>query len=211
MAESRVDRRKKSSAPAPAQDKWVTLKEASRVAGVSVSTLRNWYRKEVISSRTERGPNGEQRLVRLDEVTKRAGAADENASPNGEVDLVPVIEALPRLIKDLGEARERAGRAEAKVEMLTEELDQIRSRRENTSTARSELEQENRILQQRLVRLQSQAEQLARRLAAAEGAPPVAADDEVVEEIAPEEEDAYLSLTERWRARRKRKKEARLI
>ncbi|MDQ3986037.1 MAG: hypothetical protein M3280_06015, partial [Actinomycetota bacterium] len=103
---------------------------------------------------------------------------------------------------------ERAGRAEARVEILTEELEQVRSRRDDPSIPPSELEQENRILQQELVRLQSQAEQLARRLAAAEESP--GPQEQAGDEIPPEEEDQYLALTERWRARRKRKKEARL-
>ena len=51
---------------------WVPLAEAVERAGVSRSTLRNWYRNGQIRSRLEDGAYGPQRLVQVDEVTDRA-------------------------------------------------------------------------------------------------------------------------------------------
>lgn len=223
----------KTSSSAKAGPQWVPLAEAAERAGVNPSTLRNWARNGKVESRTANGSGGPRRLVRLEEVVARAsgdsapgpvrgGGGDPSTdgakkrSKSIEEDLgaqlVPVMKALPDMIRELAEARERAGRAEAKVEFLSDQLAELRSRREESGTARGALEQENRILEQRLARLQTQAEQMARRLAAAEQMRPATSDD--VEEVGvasmtPEEEDEYLALTQRWRARRKRKREAR--
>ena len=222
----------KTSSSAKAGPQWVPLAEAAERAGVNASTLRNWARNGKVESRTANGSGGPRRLVRLEEVmarasgdsAPRAGATGDDASSDDAkkrtasieeelgAQLVPVMKALPDMIRELAEARERAGRAEAKAEFLNDQLAELRSRREESGTARGALEQENRILEQRLARLQTQAEQMARRLAAAEQAPPPASDE--TEEVdgasmTPEEEDEYLALTQRWRARRKRKKAAR--
>jgi lambda repressor-like predicted transcriptional regulator len=222
----RKDQPKDKTEKALDSEGWVTLKTAAETAGISVSTLRNWYRKDLIESKTEQGPNGLQRLVRESEVQQRAGVKD-GAAPSDErpgsieeeigAQLVPVMKALPDLIAELAAARERAGRAEAKAEFLSEQLAELRSNRDESGTVRGALEQENRILEQRLARLQTQAEQMARQLAAAEKAQTLApqetdesddAEDVAISSMTPEEEDEYLALTQRWRARRKRKKAA---
>jgi hypothetical protein len=51
---------------------WVPLAEAERVAGVSRSTLRTWYRTGQIASRLMPGPHGLQRLVPLEVVKDKA-------------------------------------------------------------------------------------------------------------------------------------------
>lgn len=47
---------------------WVTLEEAGRLASVSRSTLRSWYRNGRIPSRMVPGPHGPQRIVPLEAV-----------------------------------------------------------------------------------------------------------------------------------------------
>lgn len=223
----------KNSSTGKADPQWVPLAEAAERAGVNVSTLRNWARSGKVESRTANGSGGPRRLVRLEEVVarasgdsppRRAGATGDDVASDDTMQrsrsieeelgaqLVPVMKALPDMIRELAEARERTGRAEAKAEFLSDQLAELRSRREESGTARGALEQENRILEQRLARLQTQAEQMARRLAAAEQARPPASEeteDVGVASMTPEEEDEYLALTQRWRARRKRKKAAR--
>jgi transposase len=54
---------------------WVPLGKAETETGVSRSTLRAWYRNGEIDSRLVDGPNGPQRLVRLDAVVERAAAS----------------------------------------------------------------------------------------------------------------------------------------
>ncbi|MGK5642414.1 excisionase [Streptomyces sp. URMC 126] len=54
---------------------WVTLAKAQAETGVSRSALRSWYRNGEIRSRLVDGPNGPQRLVRLDAVIERAAAS----------------------------------------------------------------------------------------------------------------------------------------
>lgn len=56
----------------PDEEGWVTLDEAMRVAGIARSTLRSWYRSGKIAARMIPGPNGPQRVVRLDEVVEQA-------------------------------------------------------------------------------------------------------------------------------------------
>ena len=56
----------------PRQEGWVTLAEASGAAGVSLSTLRSWYRSGRLPSRMVPGSHGPQRLVPLEAVLDRA-------------------------------------------------------------------------------------------------------------------------------------------
>jgi len=51
---------------------WVPLGVAEAETGVARSTLRSWYRSGQVPSRLVDGPNGPQRLVRLDAVVERA-------------------------------------------------------------------------------------------------------------------------------------------
>jgi hypothetical protein len=247
----------------PAEDdeaSWVGLRQASAEAGISISTLRNWYRKGVIESRIRPGPNGEQRMVRRDEVLHRAGdgnslqAARENtASTNGAgAELVPVARALPDLIKELARARERAGRAETKSEFLSEQLAEAKARAEHLldespirdlqeeakqlraildersgeiETLKSEIagaERERRVAEREreLAERERDAAEHARRVAEKAKEPPpesvtpptqeIQVDDEELDEFPEdfprEEDDEYLALVQRWRARRKRRR-----
>ena len=188
----------KSSDP---EDRWITLKEAAAEAGVSVSTLRNWYRKGIIKSKVRPGPHGDQRFVRLVEVRGRATKPGEKKRPaagrdsDGErgSELVPVAKALPDLIRDLADARERAGRAETKAEFLSEQL----------------------------AAKQQEVERLKRNGAGPTTAPAAikagsAGEDAQGEpgqepstlppDFPPEEEDEFLALIPRWRARHKRRR-----
>ena len=53
-------------------DGWVSLSEAASAAGVSLSTLRSWYRSGKVASRMIPGVHGPERRVRRDEVVERA-------------------------------------------------------------------------------------------------------------------------------------------
>jgi hypothetical protein len=249
--------------PAAASDgddsQWIGLRQASAEAGVSISTLRNWYRKGLIESRLRPGPNGEQRMVRKEEVMRRA--SDGNSSParspedvaanNGAgSELVPVARALPDLINQLAQARERAGRAETKSEFLSEQLAEAKARMEvleddsparelkdegkrlrsllderdsEIETLKSEIagvERERRVAEREreLAERERDAAEHARRIAEQakaksdkpqeSGADSTGAgeDDELPEDFPPEENDEYLALVQRWRARRKRRR-----
>jgi hypothetical protein len=56
----------------PVEDGWVTLAEAVNATGVSLSTLRSWYRTSQIESRMVAGLHGPQRMVLLEAVVNRA-------------------------------------------------------------------------------------------------------------------------------------------
>lgn len=53
-------------------DGWVSLSEAAAASGVSLSTLRSWYRAGKVASRMVPGVHGPERRVRLDEVAQRS-------------------------------------------------------------------------------------------------------------------------------------------
>jgi DNA-binding transcriptional MerR regulator len=168
------------------RSEWIPLKEAAEDAGVSVSTLRNWYRKGQIDSRLHTGPRGKQRLVRKAEILERASdrsggvttARSRSSSSNGhpQSNSSPAPPSLPDLVKELGEAHERAARAEARAEFLSEELAKMEARFE---TLLRESPQETRI------------DDL---------------DDGLPDDFPREEDDEYLPLVQRWRARRQRRK-----
>lgn len=194
---------------------WVTLRRASEETGVSISTLRSWYRKGVVDSRVEKGPNGSQRIVRLEEIAGRAKRADKTEATDAHTrepraDGVALPNELREMIDELAEARERAGRAEARADFLARELTDLRARPSDQREHVAALEAENRMLRARLDMMLRQAEEMARRLSAIEGEP-----DEIdltqngEPALPPEEEDEYLALAQRWKARRIRRKAAR--
>src|SRR3954470_17424472 len=100
---------------------WVTLPEAAAAAGVSVSALRAWYRAGDVPSRMERGPHGQQRLVRLEDTLERAarsrragGSADAGSAPSGPPDTrAAPVDIVAVLGPHLARADDRADRAEA--------------------------------------------------------------------------------------------------
>ncbi len=81
---------------------WVTLREASERAGVSVSTLRNWFRDGKIESRLAPGPTGDRRIVRISEVLERTGR-----SPAGDRQDV-LVEVVLQPQVDVGGSLARA-------------------------------------------------------------------------------------------------------
>ena len=208
--------------PEPADgDGWITLRLASERTGVSISTLRNWYRKGLIDSRVEKGPNGSQRIVRLEEVVARTKAPADQPAPaetttpargatGSSVDL-SVPASFTDLIAEHAAACERAGRAEARCEFLEREIDELRMQLESHSSDRYRaLEAENGMLRQRLELLRGQAEDMARRLSFIEGEPDeIDLAEPTRSAIPPPEEDEFLPLTQRVRVRHKRKRAAR--
>ncbi len=51
---------------------WLTLRQATDVTGIPISTLRKWARRESISSYLEETPVGQLRMISLDDVYRRA-------------------------------------------------------------------------------------------------------------------------------------------
>jgi hypothetical protein len=216
---------KKSAKSNGSHSRWVTLREASDQTGISVSTLRNWYGKGLVNSRVEKGPNGAQRLVMLEEISERVAAKNSNSHSNSSSSnssagtpstaaaaTQPAADAGDRslsvLIEELALARERAGRAEARAELLAQQLTEARAQSGN-SVAAETLKEEIEVLRARVDFHRDQNEELKRRLIVAEL-------DDINENlndgeplVPPEEEDEFLAMTQRWRARRKRRRFAR--
>lgn len=131
----------------PDEPTWVTLKEASARAGVSVSWLRKQYREHGLATRDTVGPRGLQKAVPLEDVMARAavfapgpppseptassGPADrpDVAVPVTLADLAALLERLTRdehqcpLLERLIEVEARAARAEAENAYLLLRLD----------------------------------------------------------------------------------------
>ena len=114
-----------------------------------------------------------------------------------------VSKELRELIDELAAARERAGRAEARAEMLDKQIEQMQAGDKESkgprSAAMEALKAENSVLRERVDFLQEQTEELRRRLISTEL-------DSVNEDaggeplVPPEEEDEFLAMTQRWRA-----------
>lgn len=132
---------------------WMSLPDASQVSGASIGTLLGWVRDDLIESQITDGPEGRRCLVRIEEVLERAdrsrgsestpasetdspqggtsgseGESSREATRAGSNELLPLMKALPELIRELGDARERAARAETKVEFLTQRLAELKNR-----------------------------------------------------------------------------------
>ncbi|MGQ0431440.1 MAG: excisionase [Microthrixaceae bacterium] len=84
---------------------WVTLAEAEETQGVSRSALRSWYRSGQIRSRLVDGPHGPQRLVQMQEVSRRATKSPRiRKSGETQIALAAQIEILQARLNQL-EAR----------------------------------------------------------------------------------------------------------
>ena len=113
------------------QEEWLSLKEASARAGVSISWLRKQYRQNGLPTRETMGPRGKQKSVPLDEVVARAAVF--GASPPGkpgEAEPRPIVmpatselELTGVLLDRLFEAQSRAARAEEEAAYLLLRLD----------------------------------------------------------------------------------------
>jgi len=115
---------------------WVSLKEASARAGVSISWLRKQYRHNGLATRDIVGPRGRQIAVPLEEVVARAAVFSANPAPTGagevpapratapgsdETQRAPDLAAM--LLDRLFDAQSRAARAEAESAYLLLRLD----------------------------------------------------------------------------------------
>ena len=203
--------------PAPST-RWVTLHEAEEATGVPASTVRNWARKDRIPTRFELEPEGQVRMVGLDEVVARArhlgrlrpppaartspappkpsSTSSELAPevPDGSV-LVP-IDAWNRMINQLGNLHE-AGQ-------------QLAEARERAARAETEAV----FLRERLVEMRQQQEAEAATVPMQE---PVTAEPQRIEpqpqtlqepasSEPPEIDPAWLYLYRRWENRSRKRK-----
>jgi hypothetical protein len=165
---------------------WVPLKEAAAEAGVSVSTLRTWSRKGEVDSQVRSGSQGRERVVRKAEILARAAKIPSRsgrgatASTNGKEATVSdgKTPSVSRLIEELGEARERAARAEAAVALLREQLAEANVRLDTLLLAGGTTRPDT----------------------------VEAFDDGLPEDFPRQEEDEYLPLIPRWIARHRRRR-----
>lgn len=139
-----------AASPRPVEDRTaaaarITLKDASRRYGVSISTLRAWSRAGEIDAVMGNGPRGRRWLATPASVAarlRRKGAGARTAAgptADGSAMLVP-RDAWDRLVAQLGnlhqagqqlaEARERAARAETEATFLRERLSEMRQERD---------------------------------------------------------------------------------
>jgi hypothetical protein len=122
-----MDRSKTSEGP-----EWITVPEAAEITGVSISRLLTWCREGLIASEVAETAEGSLRMVRANEAiarTEREGVDSVAPQPRpraGSTELQTIITALPGIIRELGDARERAARAEMKVEFLSQQLKALR-------------------------------------------------------------------------------------
>jgi hypothetical protein len=111
--------------------RWGPLAEAERLAGVSRSTLRTWYRTGQIASRLMPGPHGLQRLVPLEVVQDKAARSPRTGprpsqnptpAPAEEESEMPTGTGLttPDAVVRLAELATSAATAEAEVRLLRE-------------------------------------------------------------------------------------------
>jgi len=123
-------------------EEWVPLKVAAEATGVSVATLRKWYRAGSVPSRLEDGPYGPQKAVPLAAVLERAARAPApsrgSQGPQTAVPgpapipgsaLIPMADLAP-LFDRLADAEQRAARYQAEAEFLREQLARRRADQE---------------------------------------------------------------------------------
>lgn len=136
--------------------KWVTLQSASEQSGIAISTLRNWHRRGLIDARREREGKRTRTLVRRDQVLARVrdedpGAPSQGGSAETTSGSLPSDPLWTDLIRELGQAYERTGRAEAQVELLSRQVAELSARAAERSRLEI-LEKENRLLREELER-----------------------------------------------------------
>ena len=95
----RTSARPPSSPPPPTgtteRNDWLTLRRASEVTGVPVSTLRNWARKGKIPTTLDDTPSGPRRMVSLQGVEERARRLGHEVGEMGEARHEPELAAKP--------------------------------------------------------------------------------------------------------------------
>lgn len=94
----RTSAQTRPSSPTPAaasEGDWLTLRRASEVTGLPVSTLRNWARKGRIPTTLDDTPSGPRRMVSLQGVRERARRLGHGVEGGGARDRGPVVEPEP--------------------------------------------------------------------------------------------------------------------
>lgn len=113
----------------PGARRWLLLRDAAEAIGCSVAALRKWRRRGEIESRMGEGPYGPQVEVELSSARRRAARTmPERVRPANGHATAPQqqrevgYEAVVELARELAAARERAARAEARVQELEHAL-----------------------------------------------------------------------------------------
>jgi hypothetical protein len=98
--------------------RWVTVRQASERVGRSIDWVRRQYRSGAVESRTRDGRYGPERLVDIHalQAVAEAPKVGTMAAPSSGPSLPVLAETLHELARQLGEAQERAARAEAEAE-----------------------------------------------------------------------------------------------
>jgi hypothetical protein len=109
--------------------RWVTVRQAANHVDRSVDWVRRQYRSGAVDSRIQAGRYGPERLVDIATLEALAEAPKPSSparSPKGgpapAAQLPVLAETLHELAHQLGEAQERAARAEADAEELRRKL-----------------------------------------------------------------------------------------
>jgi hypothetical protein len=102
--------------------RWVTVRQAAEDVGRSVDWVRRQYRAGVVESRVQPGRYGPERLIDIEELRVAAESPKPGAAP-AAAPLPMLAETVHELARQLGEAQERAARAEAEAEELRRALD----------------------------------------------------------------------------------------
>ncbi len=98
---------------------WVTLKEASERAGVSLSWLRKQYRQNGLPTVEIPGPRGLQKTVPLEDVLERAAPFAAGFAGDGRDTRVGHMSGTVSMAaSDLSELLERFSRAHREQELL---------------------------------------------------------------------------------------------
>lgn len=124
--------------PAAGGAHWITVEEAAAVAEVTPASVVAWIVEGSIVSQTATGTDGLVAMVRSSDVMKRARRAAQERPPPASsdvintpsVDLAPLLKSLPELINELVDAKERAAKAETKLEFMTDRLKEVRGERD---------------------------------------------------------------------------------
>ena len=141
--------------------RWVTVRQAADDVGRSVDWVRRQYRSGAVASLTQSGRYGPERLVDI-HVLRDVAAAPKVTSPTPSVPAasLPVLaETLHELARQLGEAQERAARAETEAEALRRQLDEQNGETGDGGEAEDEVEDEvedETSLEGRLARLRDE-------------------------------------------------------
>jgi hypothetical protein len=123
------DRANGSSDNVETLGRWVTVRQAANHVDRSVDWVRRQYRSGAVDSRTQAGRYGPERLVDIGKLEALAEAPKTGSTarppkggPAPAAQLPVLAETLHELAHQLGEAQERAARAEADAEELRRKL-----------------------------------------------------------------------------------------